>query len=233
MIYQIENNIKNLRILGKEFVKNNKNKGKLILNNKKVSLKDKISAKDINNNKILMILNESVNNRSYIFKDCELLVSLESLINLSIDNHPEILTIEENLTQKVDNNYNVNEGQEESTIYSFKDFSAIIDDKKYNFYNQESYLEISNKKSYEYSDSLITASNFNNSLPNELFGEISKLTDNISDNNKLFDNNKSLLNFNDLIMFNTTNSINTDSNNFLSTFDETSILDITSFTNIS
>ena len=45
MTYKIENDQKKLKLLGEEFVKNNKNKGKLIINNKKVSLKDKIAIK--------------------------------------------------------------------------------------------------------------------------------------------------------------------------------------------
>ena len=45
MRYKIEKNIDNLRILGEDFVKNNKNKGNLLINNKKFPLK---SIKPIN-----------------------------------------------------------------------------------------------------------------------------------------------------------------------------------------
>ena len=45
MSYKIEKDTKNLRILGDIFVKNNKNKGKLIINNKKYPLKSCISNK--------------------------------------------------------------------------------------------------------------------------------------------------------------------------------------------
>ena len=40
LIYKKEKNIYNIRILGETFVKNNRNKGKLIINNKKSRLKD-------------------------------------------------------------------------------------------------------------------------------------------------------------------------------------------------
>ena len=43
MIYKIGKDIKDLRILGDIFVKNNKNKGKLIINNKKYPIKSYIS----------------------------------------------------------------------------------------------------------------------------------------------------------------------------------------------
>ena len=39
----------NIRILGKDFVKNNKNKGKLIINNKKYKLKEFININEIKN----------------------------------------------------------------------------------------------------------------------------------------------------------------------------------------
>ena len=69
MTYKIENDQKKLKLLGEEFVKNNKNKGNLIINNKKVSLRDKIAIKEITKNKVLMILDEFVSNRSCMFKD--------------------------------------------------------------------------------------------------------------------------------------------------------------------
>ena len=47
MIYKIGDNTSNLSVLGNEFVKKNKNKGKLIINNKKFSLNEMISVKDI------------------------------------------------------------------------------------------------------------------------------------------------------------------------------------------
>ena len=40
MLYEKRNNSGNLRILGKDFCRNNKNKGKLIINNKKSELKE-------------------------------------------------------------------------------------------------------------------------------------------------------------------------------------------------
>ena len=43
-------------ILGKVFVKNNKNKGKLIINNKKYNLSEFITTEDIKSDKIKIVL---------------------------------------------------------------------------------------------------------------------------------------------------------------------------------
>ena len=69
----------NIRILGKHFVKNNINKGKLIIKNKKYKLKEFFEINDDineNNIKISMILNNELSNASYMFKDCISLIEL-------------------------------------------------------------------------------------------------------------------------------------------------------------
>ena len=45
MIYRMDKNKDNIRILGEKFVKNNVNKGKLIINNKKLKLKNFLKLK--------------------------------------------------------------------------------------------------------------------------------------------------------------------------------------------
>ena len=60
------------RILGEYFCRNNKNKGKLIINNRKSDLQEFI---DIENNnekqaKIKMILSKNIYDKSCMFKDC-------------------------------------------------------------------------------------------------------------------------------------------------------------------
>ena len=73
MIYKIENKSNNLRILGDDFVKNNINKGKLIINNKKFSLKSIISINEMKKCKIEIILVKNIYNKSCMFKNCETL----------------------------------------------------------------------------------------------------------------------------------------------------------------
>ena len=76
-----------LRILGKAFVKNNKNKGMLIINNKRYKIKDVFLVNEIKQYKIKMVITKSICNRSYLFKDCESLVSISKpLIEKNIDN---------------------------------------------------------------------------------------------------------------------------------------------------
>ena len=82
-----------IQILGKEFVRNNANKGKLIINNRKSCLKSYI---DIKNSKkailkLKMIFYENSYNKSNMFKNC---VSLKQLELYSLD---DVLESFENL----------------------------------------------------------------------------------------------------------------------------------------
>ena len=81
MKYKIEKNINKFRILGEDFVKNNRNKGSLIINNKKNPLKDIIIIDNIKENKIQMILSKNIYNKSFMFKKCNFLeiISLSSI----------------------------------------------------------------------------------------------------------------------------------------------------------
>ena len=67
-----ENKSDNIRLLGKDFLKNNKNKGKLIINNKKYELKEFINSNEIKGDKIkiYMILIKELPNISHIFDNC-------------------------------------------------------------------------------------------------------------------------------------------------------------------
>ena len=73
-----ENKEVKLKIIGKEFLKNNKNKAKLIINNKKHNLNQFLKIKDFNdeNIKVKMILSRDICNLSCIFKNCDLLLNL-------------------------------------------------------------------------------------------------------------------------------------------------------------
>ena len=63
-----------IRILGNDFVKNNKNKRKLNINNKKYKLKEFINVKEFFKNdiiKINMILIKELSNISHLFEICK------------------------------------------------------------------------------------------------------------------------------------------------------------------
>ena len=81
---QIEENGE-LRILGNYFVRKNKNKGRLIINNKKSNLKDIIQIDDIKENtlKIKMILNKNIYNKSYMFENSTSLLQVSLFNDLS------------------------------------------------------------------------------------------------------------------------------------------------------
>ena len=95
MTYKKRNNSNELKILGEEFVKNNKNKGFLIIDNKKKKLNSKydISKNNFSQIKIQMVLNRNIFNKSCIFKNCE---SLESFTPFSIDEEINSKDVNEN-----------------------------------------------------------------------------------------------------------------------------------------
>ena len=67
-----------INIFGSEFVKNNKNKCKMIIDNKKYKITEKYKIKNYNNNKLNIKLKgiNNVTNMSYIFSRCSSLLSL-------------------------------------------------------------------------------------------------------------------------------------------------------------
>ena len=67
-----------IRILGPNFVKNNKNKAKLIINNKKNILKELVDIKVFPSDKIKikLIFNKGITNISHMFENCSKLIEL-------------------------------------------------------------------------------------------------------------------------------------------------------------
>ena len=84
-IFEIYKNNKNRTIiLGKEFVKNNSNKGRLVINNKKCKLKEFIENKKIKKDKLKIgiILSKNIYNKNYMFKNCYDLLKFSSYIDV-------------------------------------------------------------------------------------------------------------------------------------------------------
>ena len=109
-----------LRIIGEYFCRKNKNKGKLIINNKKTYLKEFINIININKEqiKIKMVLNKNLYDKSYMFKDCK------SLLELSINNNLEY--IEDNEIFDM-NNYNYELKNNEKYINRWEDEGTNLD----------------------------------------------------------------------------------------------------------
>ena len=109
MKYKTGKNITYLRVLGKTFVENNRNKGFLIINNKKISMKEVVQIKK---NKIYMMINKNIYNRSCMFKNCGLLESfskilyndeIENLINMENNTDSESCNLKKRNKSKKNN----------------------------------------------------------------------------------------------------------------------------------
>ena len=113
MKYKIDNNVLNvnrIKIIDKEFIKNNKNKAKLIIENKKYSFSEYFYLNDFKKSelKIDILFNRDISNLSYMFNDCS------SLLNFSINNNLEIKEIiNEYLGIWFDNNNNYNKSEDD------------------------------------------------------------------------------------------------------------------------
>ena len=104
-----------IRILGKNFVKNNKNKAKLVINNKKYKLKEFINNNDFANNeiKISILLNKDLIDISHMFENCVKLIEFSICDNITNIEDKEYSNIEEyndynfdySENNKDDNNY--------------------------------------------------------------------------------------------------------------------------------
>ena len=131
MTYKLEKDIDTIRILGEDFVKNNKNKGKLSINHKKYPLKEFISSIVNEPIKMKMILMHNIYNRSCIFKMCD---SLDSISQESKKNALENLEIAKNELDNI--YYNENENELERNIMDNYD---IIDNEDSFYDNINSY----------------------------------------------------------------------------------------------
>ena len=122
MIYKKEN-INNLRIFSETFVKNNINKGELIIKNKKFHLKDIISTNNINEDiiKIKMILNRYTCNFNCMFRDCiSLKYFSQSLICNDIDT---FISIDNNSKNEYDGE--INKIEDDSSSSNMSEISEI------------------------------------------------------------------------------------------------------------
>ena len=104
MFYEKRKNSEDLRILGKYFCRNNKNKGKIIINNKKYYLKEFIEIKNMKEKriKIKMLINKNLYDKSYMFNECE------SLLELTINDNLEYIKNYEN-SEEIDFLFEKNE----------------------------------------------------------------------------------------------------------------------------
>ena len=95
LIYNINNNQKNIKIFGENFVKVNKNLCKIIYNNKEYDLSEEFNCENIESNELRIKLKgiNNVTSLSYIFSGCSTLSSLSNLSNLDTKYMLEMCTI--------------------------------------------------------------------------------------------------------------------------------------------
>ena len=208
MTYKTGKTKTQLRILGKEFVENNRNKGFLIINNKKIPLKE---VGDVKKNKILLMINKNIYNKSSMFKDCNLLESFSKIssdedienidkkeIKLDDEFYSQIIekTIKNNdsfnywgVSPKVENTSIISEISQRDNK-SLNNLEKLNFNKLKNLPNNYSLL----KEMFANCESLL-------SLP-----DISKMkTNNIIDMSYMFSNCKSLSSLPDISKWNTNN----------------------------
>ena len=107
MIYKLKNSKDNLRLLGKEFVENNKNKGVIVINNKKYNLTEFNPIINYNKEelKIYLILKQKNFNKSCMFAECFSLISIyiyENNKSIEIDNYKTFIEHEESIDKHFD-----------------------------------------------------------------------------------------------------------------------------------
>ena len=201
MIYKIEKNKTHLRILGKEFVENNGNKGFLIINNKKFRLKE---IEEIKKRKIILMINKNIYNKSCMFKNCNLLESFSKILS------DEDIENVNKLEKKIDDEYyshitkEIVKEEDSSDYYmGVKNNSTIS-----NISQRDDSINNSEKSKLIYIYKKLTNSTKNFILLNEMFSncesllslpDISKFeTNNVIHMSYMFSNCKSLLSLPDI-----------------------------------
>ena len=132
LIYLIEKDKSEIRILGEIFYQRNKLNGYYIYNNQRYPLKEKIETKKLKLNKenefrILMIFKKQIFDKSLMFKDCILLLSFFQIThNISKEFNIMEFNIKSNISEE--------DNLIESSIYNFENRNSnnLIGDEIYN-----------------------------------------------------------------------------------------------------
>ena len=89
IIYNVDKNEKKIRIFGENFIKNNENKYKIIIEGKEYNLIEEFNVKSINikdNLEIKLKINGNITDMSYMFSGCSKLSSLPDISKLNTNN---------------------------------------------------------------------------------------------------------------------------------------------------
>ena len=159
----------NIRILGHDFVKNNKYKAKLIINNKKYKLKEFINGKEFKDDKIniSIILSKGLSNISHIFDKCVKLIELsiyESEITQTDEDPYKYFECKDNFN--MDNNENTIDSNVNSQNNLFKN---LKENDKYSNSSTITYIS----KTYENNESSTISNIKDNIVTNQYFSNMS------------------------------------------------------------
>ena len=197
--YEIKKYNNTIKILGEEFVRNNKNKGRIIYNNKIYPLQSLFQLEDIKSNKlkIQIILSKNCYKKSSMFKDCSSLLEIKFYKN--IYNKEDLLFNKENniyIRPIIDNNI-YDDSKWETKIstmneifsncsslisipdISYWDTSNVIDMNKI-FYNCKNLSSLPDITKWNYKNVIYTNNMFDNSSFFSLLPDLSKI--------KIYDN---------------------------------------------
>ena len=217
----------NIRILGNNFVKNNKNKAKLLINNRKYNLKELVNNKEFTDDKIKinMILSKDISNVSNMFKDCTKLFEISAYDDIININDEEFYKFEGFIVYNIDDNEDSYKDSYEDNFcdsfeYNHNNFYIFDNDNNYsicseitkkeereiNLYNS-TLNEIKNKIIiYQYSYYSNMSEMFSNCISLFSLSDIFKWnTNNVKDMSGMFYNCSSLLSLPDISKWNTIN----------------------------
>ena len=188
----------NIRILGHDFVKNNKNKAKLIINNKKYGLKDLVNYKEFINDKIKinMILSKDISNISHMFKNCV------KLLKISIDD--DFININDEKFYKFEEFFDYNNDYNEDIYEDI--YEDYCDNNHDNFYNDNDNIfsncsEIAKRKYMDINHSNSTISDIKDNIIIHQYNYYSNMSE-------IFYNCLSLLSLPDISKWKTENIFN-------------------------
>ena len=216
MIYKIKHNYGCIRILGKRFVRNNKNKGKIIYKNKKYPLKTLFKFKDIikNKSKIQILINKDCCNKSFMFKDCI------SLTEIKIENNSENILFNDKNSLYIERRNNLNKHEynnlfdylnnnSQNKLYNCSKWNIKISAMNEIFSNCLLLKKIPDISKWNTSNLIDMNKMFYNCRNLSLIPDISKWnTSNVIDMNRMFYNCATLTSLPDLSKWNTKNVIN-------------------------
>ena len=199
-----------LKILGKEFILKNKGKGKIIYYDCEFELKEYIE--DIENNykdiKMILCLDKNINDMSYIFHECDSLISVEYYkINNQANEINDDLNLKSSYSKNKNSNNNINNSiissNDSNSLYKEPNtnISSISNIKNSNFFSENEDYQIYSPKILDGIKFMFYGCKLLISIP-----DISNWnTTNVKDMSFMFNDCKLLISLPDISKWNTSN----------------------------